>query len=42
MRPIHHRLADRLRAHGFLCMLACYVEWQMREAWCELTFAVTE
>ena len=39
VRPIHHRLADRVRAHIFLCMLAYYVEWHMREAWRELLFA---
>ena len=39
IRPIHHRLEDRVRAHIFLCMLAYYVEWHMREAWRELTFA---
>ena len=39
IRPIHHRLADRVRAHIFLCMLAYYVEWHLREAWCELLFA---
>jgi transposase len=39
VRPIHHRLADRVRAHIFLCMLAYYVEWHMREAWRPLLFA---
>jgi len=39
VRPIHHRTADRVRAHIFLCMLAYYVEWHMREAWRELMFA---
>jgi transposase len=39
VRPIHHRTADRVRAHILLCMLAYYVEWHMREAWRELTFA---
>jgi transposase len=39
VRPIHHRLEDRVRAHIFLCMLAYYVEWHMREAWRELLFA---
>lgn len=39
IRPIHHHLADRVRAHIFLCMLAYYVEWHMREAWRELLFA---
>ena len=42
VRPIHHRLADRVRAHIFLCMLAYYVEWHLREAWRELLFADTD
>ncbi len=42
VRPIHHRLADRVRAHIFLCVLAYYVEWHMREAWRELMFADTD
>ena len=42
VRPIHHRTADRVRAHIFLCMLAYYVEWHMREAWRALTFADTD
>jgi transposase len=41
VRPIHHRTADRVRSHIFLCMLAYYVEWHMREAWRELMFADT-
>jgi hypothetical protein len=39
IRPIHHHLEGRVRAHIFLCMLAYYVEWHMREAWRELMFA---
>jgi len=39
VRPIHHHLENRVRAHIFLCMLAYYVEWHMREAWRELMFA---
>jgi tetratricopeptide (TPR) repeat protein len=39
VRPIHHRLADRVRSHIFLCMLAYYVEWHMRDAWRALLFA---
>jgi transposase len=39
IRPIHHRTEDRVRAHIFLCVLAYYVEWHMREAWRELLFA---
>jgi hypothetical protein len=31
IRPIHHWLAPRVRAHVFLCMLACHVEWHMRQ-----------
>jgi transposase len=31
VRPIHHRLADRVRAHVLLCMLAYYLEWHMRQ-----------
>ena len=38
VRPIHHRLADRVRAHVFLCMLSYYVEWHLRRAWAELLF----
>jgi transposase len=30
VRPIHHRLADRVKAHVLICMLAYYVEWHMR------------
>ena len=39
VRPIHHRLSDRVRAHIFLCMLAYYVEWHLKEAWREPLFA---
>jgi transposase len=39
VRPIHHHVADRVRSHIFLCMLAYYVEWHMREAWRPLLFA---
>ena len=42
VRPIHHRTADRVRAHIFLCMLAYYVEWHMREALRALMFADTD
>lgn len=38
IRPIHHRLEDRVRAHVLLCMLAYYLEWHLRAAWAELTF----
>lgn len=39
VRPIYHRLEDRVRAHIFLCMLAYYVQWHMIEAWRPLLFA---
>ena len=42
VRPIHHRIADRVRAHIFLCVLAYYVGWHMQEAWRELMFADTD
>jgi hypothetical protein len=38
VRPIHHRLETRVRAHLFLCMLAYYVEWHMRAALAPLLF----
>lgn len=38
LRPIHHRLADRVRAHVLLCLLAYYVEWHMRRALAPLLF----
>lgn len=38
VRPIHHRLADRVRAHVFLCMLAYWVEWHMRQALAPLLY----
>jgi transposase len=39
VRPIRHRLEDRVKAHIFLCMLAYYVQWHMIEAWRPLLFA---
>ncbi len=38
VRPIRHRLEDRVRCHIFLCMLAYYVQWHMIEAWRPLLF----
>jgi hypothetical protein len=38
IRPVHHRLEDRVRAHVFLCMLAYYLTWHLREAWAPLLF----
>ncbi len=38
VRPIHHRIAERVRAHILLCLLAFYVEWHLRQAWESLLF----
>ncbi len=38
IRPIHHRLEERVRAHVFLCMLAYYLTWHLRTAWAPLLF----
>jgi len=38
LRPIHHRRAERVRAHVLLCVLAYYVEWHLRRAWAPLLF----
>lgn len=38
IRPIHHRLAERVKAHVFLCMLAYYVEWHMRQRLASILF----
>jgi len=38
VRPIHHRLVDRVRSHVLLCMLAYYVEWHMRQALAPVLF----
>ena len=38
LRPIHHYLADRVRGHVLICMLACYLTWHLRQALADLTF----
>jgi hypothetical protein len=38
IRPIHHHLETRVRAHVFLCMLAYYLTWHLRHAWAPLIF----
>ena len=38
LRPIHHRLDDRVRAHVLICLLACYLVWHLRKAWAPMTF----
>src|SRR6516225_7591462 len=39
LRPIWHRLEDRVRGHVLICMLACYLAWHLRQAWAPLTYA---
>ncbi len=41
VRPIYHWLEDRVRAHVFLCMLAYYVEWHMRERLAPMLYTTT-
>jgi DDE family transposase len=38
LRPIHHHLETRVRAHVLICMLAAYLVWHLRQAWASLTF----
>ena len=38
LRPVFHRLEDRVKAHVLICMLACYLSWHLRQAWAPLTF----
>lgn len=38
LRPIWHRLDPRVRAHVFLCFLAYYVQWHLKQAWASLLF----
>ena len=38
LRPVFHRLDERVRAHVLICMLACYLTWHLRRAWAPLTF----
>ncbi|MGH3801982.1 MAG: IS1634 family transposase, partial [Pseudonocardiaceae bacterium] len=38
LRPIHHRLEDRVRGHVLICMLAAYLLWHLRRAWAPLTY----
>jgi transposase len=38
VRPIHHRTANRVRAHILLCVLAYYLEWHLRQVWEPLLF----
>jgi len=42
LRPVHHRLEDRVRAHAFLCFLSTYVTFHLRRTLAPLTFTDTE
>ncbi|OIQ79487.1 transposase DDE domain protein [mine drainage metagenome] len=42
VRPIYHRTEERVKAHLFICMLAYYVEWHLREAWAPLLYTDEE
>jgi hypothetical protein len=38
LRPIHHRLDERVRAHVLICLLACYLVWHLRKTWAPMTY----
>jgi len=38
VRPIHHRVLERVKAHFLICTLAYYVRWHMEQAWASITF----
>jgi hypothetical protein len=38
LRPVFHRLEERVKAHVLICMLASYLTWHLRQAWAPLTF----
>jgi hypothetical protein len=38
LRPVFHRLEDRVKAHVLICMIAAYLVWHLRQAWAPLTF----
>jgi hypothetical protein len=38
LRPVFHRLEERVKAHALICMLACYLTWHLRRTWAPLTF----
>ncbi|REJ38720.1 MAG: IS1634 family transposase [Microcystis flos-aquae TF09] len=38
VRPIYHYQGDRVKAHIFLCMLAYYVEWHLKQCLAPLLF----
>jgi hypothetical protein len=38
LRPVFHRLEERVKTHVLICMLACYLTWHLRKAWAPLTY----
>jgi hypothetical protein len=42
LRPVFHRLEERVKAHVLICMLACYLTWHLRRAWAPLTYTSQE
>jgi hypothetical protein len=42
LRPVFHRLEERVKAHVLICMLACYLTWHLRRAWAPLTYTDQE
>jgi hypothetical protein len=42
LRPVFHRLEERVKAHVLICMLALYLTWHLRQAWAPLTYTDEE
>ena len=42
LRPVFHRLEERVKTHVLICMLACYMTWHLRQAWAPLTYTDQE
>src|SRR5262249_18503127 len=42
LRPVFHRLEDRVKAPALICMLALYLTWHLRQAWAPLTYTDQE
>ncbi|MDQ2812727.1 MAG: IS1634 family transposase [Actinomycetota bacterium] len=42
LRPVFHRLENRVRGHVLICMLAAYLTWHLRQAWAPLTYTDEE
>src|SRR5258706_3634347 len=42
LRPVYHRLEERVKAHALICMLGCYLTWHLRRAWAPLAFTAED